>query len=121
MIRKVKSFFRAVFGGRLEPHHPVIARRLAVCKTCERSATKADGSIHCTECKCPSTKLWPVAELHYKVGYARVRCPLGKWGEVARDQRRDVIPDEVVRRAMRPVKNKVIYPKKISGADSNGG
>lgn len=110
------SFLRAIFGGRLAEGHPEIARRLKICRDCEKSAVKKDGAVYCSECRCPQTKLWPVSELHYKVGYARVRCPLGRWGDQQRDLSKS-IPDSAVRESMRPLRPHVTMP---NGVETNG-
>jgi hypothetical protein len=51
--------------------------------------------------------------MHYKVGYARVRCPLSKWGEEEKqDIPQDVIPGTLVRRSFKQPRIKM--PKGIN-------
>ncbi len=75
------SFLFVVTGGYNKGN---IKKRLAICKECPRVKARdyvdPEGAmttfLYCDECKCGSHH---IAELHTKLGYDRLKCPMGKF------------------------------------------
>lgn len=80
---KAYTFVRAVTSGWNKDN---IASRLAICKVCPRVKRRehvhpdghSDQYLYCDECKCGSHHL---AELHVKMGFNNISCPIGKFGK----------------------------------------
>lgn len=78
------TFLRAVTSGWNKEN---VKDRLAICKECPRVKAKdyvdPDGALttflYCDECKCGSHH---IAELHTKLGFYDIRCPMGKFGKI---------------------------------------
>lgn len=76
------TFLRAIASGWNKNN---VAGRLAICKACprvkQRDRVGSDGGLtsflYCDECKCGSHH---IAELHTKLGFNNIQCPMGKFG-----------------------------------------
>ena len=72
MREKVKAFMRAIAGPKVS--REVFERRLAICASGECGFLKRKGEkLYCGACGCPS---WSLAELHKKLWFAELECPL---------------------------------------------
>ena len=126
---------KALAGGKAEQAE--VARRLKLCRACKHLRTvhktkwdhlaavfgiRRRARIYCGQCGCGT---WALAELHTKLGFKKLKCPVGKWGEAdalplkeavrehqlknrtGRQAKRGatahMVPAEFVRKHMRPV------------------
>lgn len=80
-MKRILKFLRAVFGGR---SRALVGERLKLCLACPhvmlKDGFKDGGGLFCRKCGCGTSAMWPLAELHHKLGYKNLRCPIGKWG-----------------------------------------
>lgn len=82
-MRRIWSFLRALTGGR---DRRLIAKRLKICDSCKflralpvfsPDTLQYSKKKYCTHCGCGT---WALSELHHKLGWKRLSCPLGLWG-----------------------------------------
>lgn len=70
--QKARAFAEAVTGPKVSPEE--FERRMAICKSnrCGHLIDE-DGKFYCGACGCPR---WRKSELHEKLWFARLECPL---------------------------------------------
>lgn len=75
LLQRVGAFIAAVTGPKVDD--AAFERRLAICKACPKLKTKGD-KLFCGACGCAK---WRLAELHTKLKFADLECPLDppKW------------------------------------------
>lgn len=73
---KVQRFIDAVTGPACSEEE--YDSRLAICRanTCGQLRAR-ENRLYCGACGCPN---WHLAELHVKLRFADLECPLGLWG-----------------------------------------
>lgn len=79
MLQKARNFAastaRHVAAGMPQASDEEVARRFAICQTCEHFDGKA-----CRQCGCPVVR---EKKFLSKLSWANESCPVGKWGPVA--------------------------------------
>jgi len=73
---KAREFLKVVSGPKVEDE--VFAARMATCSECP-AVKRVDERLYCGACGCTN---WRLAELTRKLRYARLKCPLGRFGVV---------------------------------------
>jgi len=72
-IARVREFASVVTGPKVD--ETVFEKRLAICSTCP-ALVQANDKEYCGACSCPN---WNLSELHVKLWFAKLECPLEKF------------------------------------------
>jgi len=75
--RKIWTFLRVITGPHIDDEQ--LGIRLTICRTCLCREQK-NGKEFCMACGCPR---YGLAELSTKLRFARLECPLAKFGAIA--------------------------------------